>query len=485
MANNIKPEISLGVKGPQAMSLSDLVGTATKAMEFQRLSELYPELIKKTQTEVAAGELGLAERRLTGITSSMTALINNPLVVQAEENPGSVDPQKLLSFVTQNGMNQAKALGIPDDRAKVLLAPYLELATKNPGALRQFAKERLIAGLDTSARVNVLGGTEAIGALKVLPTPPVGPRGVTGRDMTAPIPKAGEAPSAVAPTAPPAAPPAAGPAAPSAAGPAVPPVAPPSAAPSAPPVTPAIAPPPGSMGMGRAVDPGFSLPYPAPIAGVPQASTPSMQADLSAGQLYRQNLAKGQSAVPLARRNVEAVMEGIKELEKDRRFTTGPLSKREQYIREFFGDERFKQLSKDIANVEIAVISASGQSLSTDAGKSLVAKANGDETYAPSILISVARRQVGDLTRLDMESQAAQKFAQQYGDANLPAFRQAWAANSDQRIFEALAINKNERDPKRRQEALDKLLPSGKEELNEFLTKYENIQRLTQTGRLK
>ncbi len=97
----------------------------------------------------------------------------------------------------------------------------------------------------------------------------------------------------------------------------------------------------------------------------------------------------------------------------------------------------------------------------------------------------MARRQVGDLTRLDMESQAAQKFAQQYGDANLPAFRQAWAANSDQRIFEALAINKNERDPKRRQEALDKLLPSGKEELNEFLTKYENIQRLTQTGRLK
>lgn len=470
MANNIKPEISLGVKGPQAMSLSDLVGTATKTMEFQRLSELYPELIKKTQTEVAAAEFGLAERRLAGITSGMTALINNPLVVQAEENPGSVDPQKLLSFVTQNGMNQAKALGIPDDRAKVLLAPYLELATKNPGALRQFAKERLIAGLDTSARVNVLGGTEAIGALKVLPTPTEGPRGVTGRDMTAPIPRAGEAPSAIASAAPPAAP--------SAASPAVSPAAPPSAAPaagqSAPPAV-----------SGRTSDPGFALQYPPPIPGVPQAGGPSMQADLAAGQLYRTNLAKGQSAVPLARRNVEAVMEGIRELEKDRRFTTAAPAEAERKIREFFGDERFKQLSKDIANVEIAVIGASGQSLSTDAGKSLVAKANGDETYPPSVLISVARRLVGDLTRLDMESQAAQKFAQQYGDANLSAFRQAWAANSDQRIFEALAINKNERDPKRRQEALDKLLPKSREELNEFLTKYENIQRLTQTGRLK
>ena len=49
MANNIKPEISLGVKGPQTMSLGELAGTATKLVEFQRLSELYPELIKKTQ----------------------------------------------------------------------------------------------------------------------------------------------------------------------------------------------------------------------------------------------------------------------------------------------------------------------------------------------------------------------------------------------------------------------------------------------------
>lgn len=454
------------------MTLSDLVGTATKTMEFQRLSELYPELIKKTQQEVAAGELGLAEKRLAGITNSMTALINNPMVVQAEENPSAVDPKRLLAFVTEHGMNQAKALNIPEDRAQVLMAPYLKLASENPGALRQYAKERLIAGLDTSARVNVLGGPEAIGALKVLPGAPMGgPRGVRPEDMTAPITRP-EAGPAAAPAGPMAAPPAAGVAAP-AAGVAAPPVAPPSAPPSAPAIS------------GRTSDPGFNLPYPAPIAGVPQVGGPSVQADLTAGQKYRQDLAKGRSAVPLARRNVEAVMEGIRELEKDRRFTTAAPAEAERKIREFFGDERFKQLSKDIANVEIAVIGASGQSLSTDAGKSLVAKANGDETYPPSVLISVARRLVGDLTRLDMESQAVQKFAQQYGDANLPAFRQAWADNSDQRIFEALAINKNERDPRRRQEALDKILPKSKEELSDFLTKYENIQRLTQTGRLR
>ena len=184
-------------------------------------------------------------------------------------------------------------------------------------------------------------------------------------------------------------------------------------------------------------------------------------------------------------RNVDAVLSSIKEIEKDRRFTTGPLEARERYIRQFLGDERFTQLSKDIANVELAVLQASGGSMATDAGKSLVAKANGDETYPPSVLLSVAKRLAGDLTRLDMEAQGAQKFAQQFGDSNLPAYRQAWAANADQKIFEAMFINKNERDPKRRQESLDKILPKSREELADFLTKYENIQRLTKTGRLQ
>ena len=230
---------------------------------------------------------------------------------------------------------------------------------------------------------------------------------------------------------------------------------------------------------------GFALPYPIPIRGVQQATTPSEATDLATGQKYRTDLLTGQATVPKASRNVDAVLSGIKELEKDRRFTTGPLASREQYIKEFFGDERFKQLSKDIANVELAVLQASGQSMSTDAGKSLVAKANGDETYPPSVLLSVANRLAGDLTRLDMEAKGAQKFAQQFGDSNLPAYRQAWAANADQKIFEAMFLQKNERDPKRQKQALDKILPTSKAELSDFLTKYENIKRLSETGRLK
>lgn len=451
----IKPEIALGVKGPQAMTLGDLVGTATKAMEFSKLSELYPELISKARAESQATQFGLAERQMGAITSGMTALINNPLVVRAEEAPDQVDPQKLLSYVTEHGYNQAKMLNIPREKADVLMAPYIKMAMENPAGLRGYAKERLLAGLDTASRASAFGGAQGIGALKQVPPQMTDrPVGVTPADMTAPR---GAAVSQVPPSEVQAAPIG---------------QAPMGQAP--------VAQAPAQASQGGA---GFALPYPIPIRGVQQATTPSEATDLATGQKYRTDLLTGQATVPKAVRNVDAVLSGIKELEKDRRFTTGPLASREQYIKEFFGDERFKQLSKDIANVEIATLKAQG--FSTDADKSLNARANGDETYPPSVLLSVANRLAGDLTRLDMEAKGAQKFAQQFGDSNLPAYRQAWAANADQKIFEAMFLQKNERDPKRQKQALDKILPTSKAELSDFLTKYENIKRLSETGRLK
>ena len=456
----IKPEIALGVKGPQAMTLGDLVGTATKAMEFSKLSELYPELINKARAESQSTQFGLAERQMGAITSGMTALINNPLVVRAEEAPDQVDPQKLLSYVTEHGYNQAKMLNIPREKADVLMAPYIKMAMENPAGLRGYAKERLLAGLDTASRASAFGGAQGIGALKQVPPQMTDrPVGVTPADMTAPR---GAAVSQVPPSEVQAAPMG---------------QAPMGQAPMA--QAPAQAP----MAQAPQGGAGFALPYPIPIRGVQQATTPSEATDLATGQKYRTDLLTGQATVPKASRNVDAVLSGIKELEKDRRFTTGPLASREQYIKEFFGDERFKQLSKDIANVEIATLKAQG--FSTDADKSLNARANGDETYPPSVLLSVANRLAGDLTRLDMEAKGAQKFAQQFGDSNLPAYRQAWAANADQKIFEAMFIQKNERDPKRRQEALTKLLPNDAQELMEFKTKLQNIKRLSDTGRLK
>lgn len=459
----INPQIPLGVQGPKRTSIGELLGTATKAMEYSRLSELYPELIKKTQQEVRSGELGIAEKELTGMVSRLSSAINNPMVIQAEQDPNSVDQQKLIQYITTAGRDHAKAMKIDPKRADELLAPIIRVATENPGMLRGALKEELLSRLDNASRVSTMGGAGAIGVSTIPQNQPAFRRpGVTPEAMTAPI---GAAVSPVPPSEVQAAPITQQPVA-------QPPVqAPAQAAPM-------------TAQAGRA-DAGFALPYEPPRPGIPRATTPSEATDLATGQKYRTDLIATQTTVNKSARNVDAVLSGIKDLEKDRRFTTGPLASREQYIKEFFGDERFKQLSKDIANVELAVLQASGQSMSTDAGKSLVAKANGDETYPPSVLLSVANRLAGDLTRIDMEARGAQKFAQQFGDSNLPAYRQAWAANADQKIFEAMYINKNERDPKRRSESLDKLLPTDAAELQEFKTKLQNIKRLSDTGRLK
>jgi hypothetical protein len=47
-----------------------------------------------------------------------------------------------------------------------------------------------------------------------------------------------------------------------------------------------------------------------------------------------------------------------------------------------------------------------------------------------------------------------------------------------------MGINRSTTDRKKRDEALDKILPKNKQELNQFLRQYENIEKLTQTGRL-
>ena len=463
----INPQIPLGVQGPKRTSIGDLLGTATKAMEYSRLSELYPELIKKTQQEVRSGELGIAEKELTGMVSRLSSAINNPMVIQAEQDPNSVDQQKLIQYITTAGRDHAKAMKIDPKRADELLAPIIRVATDNPGMLRGALKEELLSRLDNASRVSTLGGAGAIGVSTIPPNQPAfrgmarpeARPGVTPEAMTAPI---GAAVSQVPPSEVQAAPIAQRPVAQA-------PMA--QAAPM--------------MGQAGRADAGFALPYEPPRPGIPRATSPSEPADLAAGQKYRTDLIATQTTVNKSARNVDAVLSGIKELEKDRRFTTGSLQQAEKAVREFFGDEQFKQLSKDLAILELATIQASGQSMSTDAGKALVAKANGDETYPPSVLKSVATRVAGDIVRLDMEAKGAQKFAQQFGDSNLPAYRQAWSANADQKIFEAMYINKNERDPKRRSEALDKLLPTDAAELQEFKTKLQNIKRLSDTGRLK
>ena len=154
----------------------------------------------------------------------------------------------------------------------------------------------------------------------------------------------------------------------------------------------------------------------------------------------------------------------------------------------FMGTEegiRYKQLSKDLANAQLTAIKASGGSLNTDAGKQLAAMANGDVTYPPKVLQSIARRTQADMTNLDMQATAAQKFTEMYGDQNMNTFKQLWSKNADSKMFELKNIFANPDMSKEEKEAArDELLGKNKATLDEYARKWKNIQKLERTGSL-
>jgi len=125
-----------------------------------------------------------------------------------------------------------------------------------------------------------------------------------------------------------------------------------------------------------------------------------------------------------------------------------------------------------------------GGSLDTVAGQQLTKMASGDETYPPSVLINIARRAGSDLTNIDMQATAAQKFSAKFGDNNLKSFKQMWSKNADSKIFEAINIVDQVKDPADRKKALDMLLPKDPAERQIYLKKYQNIKKLTETGSL-
>lgn len=159
----IKPDIALGVKNPAPQSVSDLLGTATKAMEYSRLSELYPELIKKTTAEAKSAQVG-AERAAMGfnidkaqqIGKGAVSMMYNPLVVAAAQGK-PIDRQALVDAVTENARLQAKNAGIDwESQGKELAAPYITRAINDPASLQSFYVERLLEGLDQANKASVM-----------------------------------------------------------------------------------------------------------------------------------------------------------------------------------------------------------------------------------------------------------------------------------------------------------------------------------------
>jgi hypothetical protein len=194
---NITP-VAGQIKPVQGASLADMISLARGAQAYQqsqqinpielqtaqqqlsRLQQLTPEEVTRAKAEanVAKGteapritsseqaaqtatvgtesaKLDFATKQVNAVAGRLTSLINNPLIITAEQSPQAVDSAKLMDVVRKYGEEQASSLGIPKDKADQLLQPYLE-QTKNPAGIRQFLKDKLLSTLDQGSRLTAM-----------------------------------------------------------------------------------------------------------------------------------------------------------------------------------------------------------------------------------------------------------------------------------------------------------------------------------------
>jgi hypothetical protein len=232
-----------------------------------------------------------------------------------------------------------------------------------------------------------------------------------------------------------------------------------------------------------------TLSYPVRQAGQAYTALPQEEDERKIGTQTKAALIARQADIPASRRTIDEVIKKAQELEKSTTFSTaGVFGSAERNLSTALGTEqgvRFKELSKDLANAQIANITASGGSLATDAGKSLVAQANGDITYPPQVLIEIARRTQADMNALDAKATAIKKFSDKFGDANISAFNQMWSANADPKIFQLKNIFDDQNmSAEEKAKARDKLIGTDKKQLQIFNEKYNNIKKLERTGSL-
>ena len=444
MADLSLTPVATQIKPVQGASLGDMLNLARGAQAYQQAQQTNPLELQRLQAEtnVATGTeqpriraseattqtaetgaqsaaLDFANKQTVAVANRLTPLINNPLIISAEQNPSSVNKDQLHTVLKGYAEEQASALGIPKDKAAQLIQPYLDQAEKNPGNMRQFLKEKLLTTLDQGSRTTTLGG---IG----VSTAPTAPQAAQNQQCAQ-----GKQP----------------------------------------------------VGAGTEIAPGMRLPYSVRSASQPYIPEPAEVNDQTVGQTYRQRLLDAQTGLSQSIRNTEEVMKQAAGIGADLIFPKGGVfGKLEQKALMALESDKYDMLAKDLANMALSNTKALGGVGNTVAGLDMQAVANGTIKVPTNVLINIARRVRADQKNLDMQTDGAQVFSQKFGDNNMRAFQQAWNANSkDSKIFEAMNILENEPDKDKLKKEFENLFPTA-EKRKTILKQYRNLKSLAATG---
>jgi hypothetical protein len=230
-------------------------------------------------------------------------------------------------------------------------------------------------------------------------------------------------------------------------------------------------------------------PYQPPVPGQARPQSPSEEGDRIMGEKYRQSLKPIQNQYPALRQNFDKLNDLAEKLAGSTLLGDTAAGTAIRNLQAKIGSPEYQQLSKDLANAQIAAIQANGGSLEGVAGQQLLAAANGSVTYDPKVLIDIVRRQAANLENSYAQSYGADKASQKFGDANVNRkFRTEWNKNSnDNAIFEMKYIFSRAKTPEEGAAAVAKYLQDEKltaTKRKELATKYLNLQKLQNEGSL-
>ena len=228
--------------------------------------------------------------------------------------------------------------------------------------------------------------------------------------------------------------------------------------------------------------------YKPPVPGQPRALLPSEEGDRAAGEKTRLDLAKNQLSYGTNIQNYNKVIDQANKIANDNLFTSGVAGSYERKLKTAFGSPEYIQLSKNLANAQIAQILASGGSLESDAGKALTAAANGDYTYPPEVIVEIARQNASKLEKENSLANGMKVASSKFGDAIANRkFLSEWSKNAnDNSVWEMKYIYDHAKNPQDGIAHVDSYIKSHglDAKRKELATKFKNLQELEKNGEL-
>lgn len=158
-------DVASKVKPAEGIKLTDMLSLATQGLQYQKMQELYPELIAKAKAEAESTQLDTRKKRETiepeitkyksGVQKDLFGTYGTILGgYMNDPRLKSGDPKKTVQALIEVKKSALNA-GIPEDYLEAFIAPTMSIAAHNPRELPQHVSNIIQTGIGASGQQNL------------------------------------------------------------------------------------------------------------------------------------------------------------------------------------------------------------------------------------------------------------------------------------------------------------------------------------------